>query len=187
MEQVLHIKYVVKVITITKPLQKTHFTIRHPENASCLSGIAVTTNAYAAPLMIRDGAKAPTDNAGFLSLAVPNKGDVFYTEDVKVERDEYRDKIEQLIKPTFITPDFEFSGKKFGYMDTAMPVNDAFMEGYYEDLFFQTGFIGGGIGGPKGEGGGDFIPRILTGYKVTLYLRYIVNEKEIIETPKPCN
>jgi len=195
MEQTLHIKYVVKVISITKPLQKTHFTIRHPENASCLSGIAVTNTCFSVVIAPEGRPRISLDNAGFLSLATPNKGDVFYTEDLKIDKGDYRDKTEQLINPSFLLGDTEFSGKRLDYFDTAMPIQDALMEGYYEDIFIQTAVVAPPSPGlpktevvVKGTAAASRAPvgRSLT-YKVTLYLRYIVNEKEIIPTSETCN
>src|SRR6185312_6710456 len=123
MEQELHIKYVVKVISITKSLQKMHFVLRHPENATCLSGIAVTTTCFSDNLLGPEGRpRNKSDNAGFLSLATPNKGDVFYSEDLKVEQGEFRDTTELLINPPFPSGEFEFYGKRYEYLDTAMPI-----------------------------------------------------------------
>ena len=193
MEQVRHIKYVVKVISITKAAQKIHFTVRHPENATCLSGIAITGTCYLRRLINRDMiTKTVNDITGFLSLAIPNKGDVFYSDHIKIETDNFLDKKEQLIGSAFLAKKFEFAGKRAEYFDTDIPITDALMEGYYEDVSAANNTTIVFNSTPRL----DINPVLATfqqvhnnpeaNYKVRLYLRYVMHEKEATQTPEPC-
>lgn len=167
MEKEHKIKHVVKVLSITKQFQKIHFTLRHPENALYLSGIAVTgTKVYEAGL---EGITRP-DSAGFLSLAIPEKGDVFYTEQVKSEKSKFLDFAEQRLALGFLKNAFGFSGKRKTYFDTCVPITEALMEGYYEDTSFVPVIIFLAFSPPP--------PPSITPYTITLYLRYVMNEDQ---------
>lgn len=168
------IKYLVKVLFITKPAQKIHFTVRHPENALFLTGIAVTgTNVLKRGV---EGIKLP-DITGVLSLAIPEQGDVFYTQEVKSESGIFLDVVERRIQASFLRKDFGRSGKRYDYFDTCVRITDAAIEGYYEDAANSRGIIIG----PKLIEPIGIIPvpapsRIL--YRITLYLRYQLKEEK---------
>jgi len=165
------IKYVVRVIYITKPLQKIHFTARHPEEALYLTGIAVTGTNFS-----RRGGDAIifTDTTGIMSLAIPEKGDVFYTQEIKAETGNFSEYAEQRLRQSFINKSFSFSGKRSDYFNTCLPISDASIEGYYEDvssarLAFLSLIRPEPIGIPLPRPDRKF-------YKVTLYLRYQMKE-----------
>jgi len=158
------IKYVVKVFYITKGLQKILFRIKHPENARYLTGIAIS-GTYGRPfgLIIRDE-RVNTDTTGVLSLAIPESGDVFYTDHLKIETGDFSEFVEETIAPGFLNPRFGFCAKRYEYFPTQVPITGNLMEGFYEDVVIPPG--GGTI--------------LLSGYyyKVTLYLRYQMHKDE---------
>ena len=182
----------VKVISITKAAQKIHFTVRHPENATCLSGIAITATCYVRRLINRDMVtRTVNDMTGFLSLAIPNKGDVFYSDHIKIETDNFLDKTEQLTRSILLGQKFEFAGKRAEYFDTEMPITDALMEGYYEDVssgnntsivFNSTPRLDINLQLPTLQQ----VRNPVANYKVRLYLRYVMHEKEIPQISSPC-
>lgn len=157
MKQHFSIQHEVKVLPIYELGQKIHFTVRHPENAECLTGLAVTCTRMRQQGF--EGSLQP-DYAGTLALAIPEKGDVFYTETVKAEKPDFRDFAEKKINLPFTTYPFGFSGKRIEYFDTVIPATHALLEGYYEDSAVEGGLII--IGGDAS----------LALYKLTLYLRY---------------
>jgi len=164
------IRYVVKILYITKGLQKIHFTLKHPENAIYLTGIAVSGTYGRAYGVIGREERIFTDTTGTLSLAIPEKGDVFYTESLKIETGDFSEFVEETIAPNFFNPRFGFSAKRYEYFTTAVPITGNLMEGYYEDFVVP----------PRGGGfilidGGD---RSVSYYKVTLYLRYQMHEHD---------
>jgi len=167
MEKNRNIKYVVKVIYITKPLQKIHFTVRHPENACYLSGIKVNTNNILAKI-VRDG-QIQNDVTGFLSLAIPQEGDVFYTEEVFSEIPDYAALV--LNELNAIESGGKNPRKKNDYFNTCVQITEAMMEGYYEDAAF--GMV---LSPVKPKGGFDI--RKINFYKITLYLRYQLKEEK---------
>jgi len=167
MEKNRNIKYVVKVIYITKPLQKIHFTVRHPENACYLSGIKVSTNNILGEIL--KVGQIQNDVTGFLSLAIPQEGDVFYTEEVFSEIPDYAAIVLKELSA------MELGGKtprkKNDYFNTCVQINEAIMEGYYEDTAFSMVLS---PVKPKGE----FDIRKINPYKITLYLRYQLKEEK---------
>lgn len=154
------IKELVKALPITRPGQKIHFTVRHPENALFLTGIAVTGTKILNPDDTRAG-----DNTGVLSLAIAEEGDVFYTEEIKSERGRAEGRIQGSFKKRF-----GFSGKRFEYFDTCKKITDASLEGFYEDA-------GSGPTGPPHDSDVIVIP-LRPLYKITLYLRYQMKEEK---------
>lgn len=149
------IKELVKALPITRPGQKIHFTVRHPENALFLTGIAVTGTKILNPDDPRAG-----DNTGVLSLAIADEGDVFYTEEIKSERGT-AGRIQGSFKKTF-----GFSAKRFEYFDTCKRITDASLEGFYEDT---SGLVR--------ESPSEVIP-LGPLYKIILYLRYQMQEEK---------
>ena len=126
------IKYVVKLIYITKPLQKIHFTIRHPENALHITGIAVTgTNNVIRDERLRE--RNLKKITGAISLAIPEEGDVFYTEEVRTETIDFREFLENKIDWGIANVLYAYAAKPYDYFDTCIPVKEALLEGYYED------------------------------------------------------
>jgi len=189
------IKYLVKVIPVVRPGQKTLFRIRHPENALFLSGIAVTGTFQG----VFGDAGGRTDTTGSLSLAIPEQGDVFYTEDIKWDNYKGKDIAERNINQVFIPDVFAYGGGRYEYFETCIPVTEAILEGYYEDNSTpRYGRIGIGFGGLEREQEVLYLegfgavedgvfspPPIVVGrpdetrfglYKITLYLRYQMKE-----------
>jgi hypothetical protein len=158
MSRPLSIGYAVKVIKITALGDKIRFNLRHPENAECLTGIAVTCTRSRPQGL--EGALL-SDVAGTLALAIPEKGDVFFAESVKAEQGDFRDLTERRINLGLFNYPFGFSVKRIEYYDVSVPATNTLMEGYYEDSATEAGLI---------IIIGDDAPPEL--YKVTLYLRY---------------
>lgn len=157
MNQHNSIAYAVKVIKIMELGEKTRFQVRHPENSACLTGIAVSCTRMRPQGF--EGALLP-DVVGTLALAIPEKGDVFFTQSVKAEQGDFRDFAERKISLDYQSYLFGFSAKGIGYCDVAIPTAKALLEGYYEDHAVEDGII---------IIGGDPPPER---YKLTLYLRY---------------
>lgn len=157
MKRHFSIRYVVKALPIYEWGKKIHFTLRHPENAECITGIAVTCTRMR-PQGLEGSLLA--DVAGTLALAIPAKGDVFYTESVKAEKADFREFAEKRTGLGFYSYLYGFSGKGIGYFDVSVPITQPILEGYYEDSAIEDGII---------IIGGDPPPWI---YKVHLYLRY---------------
>lgn len=147
------LKEVVKVLTITKPTQKIRFQIRHPENVYSITGIAVTCSLVS---ILRGGGGSST--AGTLTLAIADKGDVVFNEDVKRDNNDYIDEIEKQINATLFSKELSFSGKRLTYFETQFIITEAVLDGFYEDTFYANR--------------GDVIPRDTILYKVTIYIRY---------------
>lgn len=155
------IKETVKVLNVTKPLQKINFQIRHPENVIALIGIAVTSNLV--PLPLRPGDVDKGNTAGNLSLAISQKGDVAFGEDVKIDNNDYADLPEKMVYGWAAS--IESAKKRQFYFETFYKVDKALLEGFYEDIYsppFQT------------DDKGIPYPKL---YKVSIYLRYKVFEK----------
>ncbi len=182
------IKETVKILYITKPNQKIRFQIRHPENVHSIIGIAVTCSLSAS----RRSEKLGTNiTAGNLHLAIAEKGDVAFTEDVKIDNNDYLDISEKQVFNILTPKDISTAGKRQSYFETNYKITDAIIEGYYEDFFLSKyGYVVNTaqlfseaipVKGkeiviiPKEE----IIPiRENQLYKVTIYLRY--------QTLKPC-
>lgn len=165
------IKYVVKVLSITKRGQKIHFTVKHPENALWLNGIAVTTSNIRPRNF--DG-PFPLDITGALSLAIPDKGDVFYTEEIKLETNVFKDFVEQRIRQEMAGKEFSQSGTRREYFTTWIPVSEALMEGFFAESAIAARPARPAI--PIGE-----IPIESPAeefYRVTLYLRYVMKQSQ---------
>lgn len=175
------IKETVKVLYITKPNQKIRFQIRHPENVYSITGIAVTCS-LAARRKVKGGAGS---NAGTLHLAIAEKGDVAFTEDVRVDINNYFDFTEQQVSRIGISEGISFEGKRLTYFETNFKITDAIIEGYYEDSFLtRYGFfintesvfaeaIATRVKGVVIIPGTEINPiRDNLLYKVTVYIRY---------------
>lgn len=168
------IKETVKLIYITKPNEKIRFQIRHPENVHAIVGIAVTCS------MIKLDEKKELGNiAGYLSLAIPEKGDVVFGEDVKIDTNDYTEPLEQLTRALTSEKSVSFSGKKRTYFNTHYHIKDAILEGYYEDTYlpakrnYQIT-----VGGIKGEVIGQLLPEKNESYYcIRLYIRYQTTQK----------
>ena len=79
-----------------------------------------------------------SDVAGHLTLAIAEKGDVVYTEDVRVDNNDYSELLEKNLIPSFVPKEHYLSGKGKFYFETLFLITDALLEGYYEDLFFTA-------------------------------------------------
>jgi hypothetical protein len=130
------IKNTVKILTINKPNQKIRFQIRHPENVYAIIGIAVTCSLPTTKVIFGLG-----DVAGVLTLAIAEKGDVVFADDVKIDNNNYSDLLEQqLFTPFFLAEQYQ-SGKGKHYFETNYLVTDAMLEGYYEDVIFPKALL----------------------------------------------
>ena len=165
MDKELNIKYVIHEIVITKPMEKIRFQMRHPENVDCITGIAVTCTCSGV------GKKEKVNrgnNAGYLSLAIPDKGDVMYSENVQADKNIFFEFAKQSIFSTIQRNGFQYTSKQRTYFDTHIPVTRAFMEGFYEDALFETLRLS--------KPTFPIIYAIIEGkqalYKVKVYLRY---------------
>ncbi|MGZ3931678.1 MAG: hypothetical protein ACXVNO_01440 [Bacteroidia bacterium] len=157
------IRDTVMIITVTKPLQKLRFQIRHPENVSEIIGIAVTST-----LDKEDSTKGNT--CGYLTLSLPQKGDVAYSEDVRLDNEDFSDLAE--INVWGLVSDIMYSKKNQMYFETSYPVDKAILEGFYEDTYSPIAF--NPIGEPK--------PVL---YKIRVYLRYKVKEEADCKCKNP--
>lgn len=175
------VKETVKVLYITKPNQKIRFQIRHPENVYAITGIAVTCTLGAK----RKEKVSTASNAGTLHLAIAAKGDVAFTEDVKVDSNNYSDFTEGQTFTMSIVKGIASEGRRLSYFETEYKITDAIMEGYYEDNFLtEYGYainleaaLAEAI--PLREKGIVIIPGSEISpikekqlYKVTVYIRY---------------
>jgi hypothetical protein len=127
------IKNTVKILSITKPNQKIRFQIRHPENVYAVTGISVTCSLA----IDTDPKNAISDLAGHLVLAILNKGDVVYVEDVRVDNNNYSEHLEKNLIPSFAPQEQYLSGKGKFYFETFFKIKEGVLEGYYEDLFLK--------------------------------------------------
>lgn len=165
MSRKYHIKETVKVITVTKQNQKINFQIRHPENVHAVIGIAVTSNLISDPEVMGYDAVSKGNTAGYLALSIPQKGDVVFGEDVKVDINEYADIPERDVYKLSFT--IASAKKRQLYFNTFYKIDKAVLEGFYEDIYSPNLFDGGGL------------PLIYL-YKVRIYIRYQVFD----DTPK---
>jgi hypothetical protein len=150
------IKNTVKVLTIDKPNQKIRFQIRHPENVYAIIGIAVTCSLTNTKMTYAWG-----DVAGHLTLAIAEKGDVVFTEDVKKDNNEYFDQIENMVGITYIPYVEHQTGNGKHYFETNYIVTESILEGYYEDLFFPKPVLLSNSNSPTKDL-----------YQVRVYIRY---------------
>src|SRR5207248_1952243 len=116
---------------------------------------------------------------------------VFYSDHIKIETDNFLDKTEQLIGSAFLAKKFEFAGKRAEYFDTEMPITDALMEGYYEDVSAANSTTIVFNSTPRLDINSQLptlqqVRNPLANYKVRLYLRYVMHEKETTQIPSPC-
>lgn len=77
-------------------------------------------------------------NAGLLNLAIAEKGDVAYTEDVKADTNNYLDFTEGQTFTMTIAKGISSEGRRLTYFETEYKITDAIMEGYYEDTFLSA-------------------------------------------------
>lgn len=161
------IKETVKIITVTKQKQKINFQIRHPENVHAVIGIAVTSN------LISESAGGGLDfvdkgnTAGYLALCIPQKGDVVFGDDVKVDNNDYADIPEKAVYGLQLN--IASAKERDYYFKTYYKIDKAVLEGFYEDTYSPE--LTGEHGEPK--------PYL---YKIRIYLRYQVHPT--IETEK---
>ncbi len=155
------IKETVKILTITKQKEKINFQIRHPENVLAIIGIAVTCDKIADHLDPVGGADIPNKGsiAGYVSLSVPQKGDVVFGDDVQLDNNDYADLIEKAVWG--LAQDISGAKKRDYYLKTFLPVNKTLLEGFYEDIYSPslTSFTG------------EVLPFL---YRVRVYIRYQV-------------
>jgi len=169
MSAIYPIKETVKVITVTKQNQKIHFQLRHPENVSTMIGIAVTASlSTLSDIVPPVPALNDSNMAGHLSLALPQKGDVVFSDDVKIDNNDYADIPEKIIYG--LQSNIAASKKRQYYFETEYKTDRAVLEGYYEDIFAPSLTDENGILKP-------FL------YKVRIYVRYQVKKTEIKEKP----
>lgn len=152
-----HIQTKVNTLIIKKPFEKIRFQIRHPENAFAVIGIAISTNLYL--LNLNGGfnvggmsGSSPTlpatidtnleTIAGKINLAIPDKGDVVYTDDVHISNNNFIDISQSRINATLSTlnfiqvnQNFSVSGKQFTFFETFYKIKSAILEGYYESNY----------------------------------------------------
>lgn len=161
-----HIKETVKVITVTKQKQKINFQIRHPENVHAVIGIAVTSNLISE--LVGGGLEVidKGNTAGYLSLSIPQKGDVVFGEDVKLDNNDYADIPEKTVYG--IQFNIASAKERNQYFDTHYKIDKAVLEGFYEDTY-----------SPELTDHGVTKPYL---YKIRVYLRYQVYPT--IETDK---
>lgn len=152
MSKPLNLKYTVTVLPVNRIKEKIRFQIRHPENVSCITGIAVTTSL-----------KPWKGDVGLLTLSIPGKGDVFFSQEVKEVETNYN----ELIQPGIFnpTPKIYSGGKRLHtYFDTNVPVTESLLEGFYESFVPLAGGMTAG--------------KPIEVYRVTIYLRYERIKKE---------
>ena len=147
------IKETVKVLYITKPNQKIKFQIRHPENVYAIIGIAVTCSLA----LSKDERGIKANTAGVLNLAIAEKGDVAFSEDLKLDNNNYLDATEKQINSLGTPNGIQYIGKRLHYFETNYRITEALLEGYYEDVFSQK------VNEPIKS---NFL------YKVSVYIRY---------------
>ncbi len=128
-----YFKDTIKTILVSKANQKIRFQIRHPENALRIVGIAVTCNAHQQSNLD----KIKGNVAGYLSLAIAEKGDVAFGEDVKIEPIKYCELLENNIFSQ-LSSSFSINGKQQSYFETNYKITHAILEAYYEDVFLSN-------------------------------------------------
>ena len=101
-----------------------------------------------------------SDIAGNLTLAIAEKGDVVFTEDVSIDNNDYSDLLEKTLVYSFVPQEEYLSGKGQFYFDTKYLITESMLEGYYEDVF---------LGAIKKIKGG-YLNKLP--YKVSVYIRY---------------
>lgn len=151
------IKETVKVLTVTKQKQKIRFQIRHPENAESIIGIAVTSNLIDDNPGFGQIGEVKSNTAGHLALSIPQKGDIVFGDDVKVDNNTYSDLTEELVYNLKL--DISQAGKRDYYFHTLYKIDKAVLEGYYEDLYSPE------------LNNADGIPKPYL-YKIRIYIRY---------------
>jgi len=154
------IKTTVTTLIVKNPFQKINFQIRHPENTESIIGIAVTCN-------LSFGFFDPAlgiikDTAGYLSLAIPQQGDVVYGEDVKLDNNDYSDITTKMIFG-IVHPVGEAKKRDF-FLSTHIRTDKAMLEGFYEDVFAHNSIPDMGI---------PVYP-----YRIKIYLKYQKTREE---------
>jgi hypothetical protein len=173
------IKDKVTVLQITKPNQKIRFQIRHPENMYAIIGIYVTCSLtyllnnieignqarLLAPENLGNSQSTIGNLAGMLSLAIPEKGDVVFSDDVKIDTNTYADLEEINLFGRQYQKPYHFYGKQTSYFKTHYLISDALLEGYYENVFSASGI------NPPGSPLQRINPN-RSAYQVNIYIRY---------------
>ena len=73
---------------------------------------------------------------GHLTLAIAEKGDVIFTDDVQLDNNNYSDLWERNFFGSSMPKFYYLSGKGKPYFETNYLVTESILEGYYEDAFF---------------------------------------------------
>jgi hypothetical protein len=164
------IKETVKVLTVTKQQQKINFQIRHPENVFAIIGIAITCDKISdqadpgVPDFVNKGSMA-----GFLSLAIPQKGDVVFSDDVQIDNNEYADLVEKAVWGLAL--DISGAKKRDYYLKTFIKIDKAVLEGFYEDTYSPS----------ITSNTGELLSYL---YKIRIYVRYqMTSDYKITEKP----
>jgi hypothetical protein len=166
-----HIKETVTVLTVTKQKQKIRFQIRHPENVYSITGIAVTSNLLPDVVdMGRDlGGVDKGITAGHLALSLPQKGDIVYGDDVRLDDNNYGDFLEREVYQ--VITDISFAKKRDYYLRSNFKINKAILEGFYEDIYSPD------LTNTEG------VPKAYL-YKIRVYIRYQMKTIEPKEETK---
>lgn len=117
-----------KTIYITRPLQKINFQFRHPENAKSILGIMVNSNLFFDKRFDRAGG-----HTGTMALSNSQKGDVFYSQAVLLDKNDYSEVLDLSFYPSIVKSNLSQAGKKFTWFKTNIPISHAIMDCYYED------------------------------------------------------
>lgn len=155
------IKETVRTIVITKQKQKINFQIRHPENVSEVIGIAITCDKISDPVDPVLGHKG--NMAGHVSLSIPQKGDVVYSDDVKIDDNDYADIVEKTVWGLQLN--ISSAKPRDYFFKTSYVIDKAVLEGFYEDFYSPN----------LTTDTGEVLPFL---YKIRIYLRYKVKETE---------
>ncbi len=159
MEERNFLKYTLTTLPITKVFQRIRFQIRVPENLYAITGIVATVSL--AELAVKKGID-PGHCAGSLSLALPDKGDVVFNDEVRLGHHDFLDFFEKIVQANPAPNFFWFSATRYSYFDTFYKIKDALIEGYYESYFRPLAVP---------EPGRTF-------YKLNIYIRYITKEPQ---------
>ena len=156
------IKETVRTIVITKQKQKINFQIRHPENVSHIIAIAVTCDKIGEHV---DPAVEDKGNmAGHIVLSLPQKGDVIYSDDVRIDNNDYADIMEKTVWGLQL-PIGQAKPRDY-FFKTCFPVDKAVLEGFYEDFYSPQLTIDTG----------EVLHSL---YKIRVYIRYQIKGTEL--------
>ncbi len=143
----------IKTVYVTKPFQKINFQFRHPENAKNIVGLLATCDLFADFRFRGLG-----HQVGTLALSHAQKGDIFYSQTLRLDDNTYTQALERIVYPTLTQNSFAKSGKQMTWFKTTIPVTHAIIDCYFEDTLSAT-HVGGGLSGT--------LP-----YEIVLYIQY---------------